>query len=446
MQQEIKEARAINRLDPDELKEKIRDIRRYRDDQVETNKQLEEQIKHVKDKLNRIKIGEELSDEEDHNTADKATETETEAFERIYVNDEENMDGTMVNTHNEKKIAIGLSKSADIVSENKAKPPRETKSDQDQSPQYEESAPVHQRALLHRRKSSAERLRSLMKSTEQVETPPGDSDQISPKYVPPILLPSKQPPNEAMPTHLPRHPTWPRTSYTNEEIPGCHIPLPPQHPHIDEGFPKEGTPLPPSRVFPRAPERHVPTPAFKTPLPPISGRDVLTPAIGKTPLPPICSGQSDGENTVTVYSPHPPLTPRLPHTNRGKSGRRRVSLLSSCLDPLNRDSSIPNFNNYTDMVNKNPETMTEAVSDCSVSSDYSQLSSPQSCSTPIDQTDSVSSSATPGDRKTLLPIGTPRTGAIPQSMPSSRRHRNGDNDIENTADTTSKERVSLKFL
>ena len=306
LQQEIKETKAINHLDPCELKEKIQDILACRSDQRDTNRQIETQIKRLRDRLNVLKCGDALQDDEPDTctSEDKHIDVERGTYERIYVK-AETMEGVMVNTHDETEVVIGSSRSADAVSENKVKPPRETKSDQDQSPREDESVLVHKRALLHRRKSSAERLRNVMKSTEQVECPPGEGDQISPRQLPPLLLPSKQSPDEPMPTYGVRHPTWPRPSYLSGQLPGCHVPLPPLHPRIDDGFPKTTNPLPHQPMFPRPFEREIPTPAIRT------------------PLPSICSGQSDGDNTVPDHSPHPPLSPNLPPINRPKTGIRR---------------------------------------------------------------------------------------------------------------------------
>ena len=389
LQQEIKETRAINHLDPYELKEKIQDVLACRNDQRLTNSQLEEQIKKLRDRLNILRCGDALQDHESDNSEKKRIEAETEAYERIYVNAEA-IHGVMVNTHDEAEIVIGSSRSADAVSENKVKTPRETKSDQDQSPRGNESVPVHNRALLHRRQSSAERFRNLMKSTDQVECPPGEGAQISPRQLPPLLLPSKQPPDEAMPTHGARHPTWPRPSYVSGQLPGCHVPLPPLHPRIDDDFPKKTNPLPP--MFPCPSERDIPTPAIKT------------------PLPPICSGQSDGDNTTPNYSPSPPFTIRLTPINRPKTGgARRVSLLSTCCDPLGRDTSNLSLATQKYIENrKNPVSSSKSESDLSVSSGQSQmspacLSPPQYSSAPNDQADSSSSFSSPVISEKPLP-------------------------------------------
>ena len=323
LQQEIKETRSINHLEPCELKEKIHDVLAYGHEQRVTNSQLEEQIKKLRDRLNILRCGDALQYHKPDISEEKRIDAETEAYERIYVSTEA-MDGVMVNTHDETEIVIGSSRSADAVSENKVKTPRETKSDQDQSPRENESVPVQNRALLHRRKSSAERLRNLMESTDQVECPPGEGDQISPRQLPPLLLPSKQPPDEAMPTHGARHPTWPRPSYVSGQLPGCHVPLPPLHPRIEDDFPKKTNPLPNPPKFPRPSKRENPMPVIKT------------------PLPPICSGQFDGDNTTSYHSPPTPFTVRLTPINIPKTGgARHVSLLSTCCDPSERDILTP---------------------------------------------------------------------------------------------------------
>ena len=398
LQQEITEMKAINRLDPDELKEKIQDVLAYRDSQRDRNSELEEQIKSLRNRLNEIKCGNELPGGEAESTEEtkSGAAKENETDDGMNLN-EEIIDGIMVNTHDETDIVIGHSRSADVVSGNEIKPPRETKSDQNQSPIENENAPVHVRPLLHQRKSLAERLRLLMMTSDQAECPPGDSEDIvNPRQLLPLLLPSKQHPDEVMPIQGPRHPTWPRPSYANGQLPGCYIPLPPLHPRMDDGFPMVVNHLPHPSTSPRPPDRDSPTPAIQT------------------PLPPICPRPPDGNSVTANQFPHPPLSPRSLANGRPKTAKaRHVSLLSTCLASYDRKSPKPSVAFFISLNKDNdnresPSCSSIAESDSSVSSSQNPQSSARSSpakdsSTPINQTDSTPSYSCPDVTETPLP-------------------------------------------
>ena len=80
----IKEVRAIKRLDSNELR-KISGILAYRDDQIDTNCQLQEQIKRLADRLSIIKFTDDLPEGEAENSEDKNVEAiqMLEPFSRV---------------------------------------------------------------------------------------------------------------------------------------------------------------------------------------------------------------------------------------------------------------------------------------------------------------------------------------------------------------------------